>query len=89
MKSVDLPSDSVLVLVVAARPSGPHVDININTEWWEAAGKDHRKAVFMAGLEALGRLGNRVIPEEFSEEATRPLDPLPPDLADDAKGSKP
>lgn len=78
MKSVEFPSDSVLVIVARALPDGPKIDAHVNAEWWQAAGKDHRKALFVAAVTALGELGNRVIPEEFGPDAMRDLERLSP-----------
>ena len=77
MKAVNLPSDAVLVLVTRATETGPHVDVHVSEEWWAGASKDHRKAVFMAALQALGAAGGRVIPEEFGGEAGRPVEKMP------------
>jgi hypothetical protein len=77
MKKIDFPSDAVLVAVARAKEKGPWIDIHVSEEWWAAASKDHRKALFMKLLQSIGEVGNRVIPEEFSEEAGRPIDPLP------------
>ena len=77
MDPIQLSPRAVLVLVASANDDGPHVDININQEWWATAHKDHRKALFIACIEATGAMGQRVIPEEFSVSAMRPLDKIP------------
>lgn len=65
MKTIQVPSDAVLVVLGRARPEGPQIDCNINTEWWEAASKEHRRSLFTSTIEAIGELGGQVIPEEF------------------------
>lgn len=79
MKTLALPSDAVFVLVARAQERGPQIDINVSEEWWAGASKDYRKAVFVATIEALGRTGGQVIPEEFTGQALNPPE-LPPSL---------
>ena len=75
-KTIEVPSDGVLILVARATEDGPHVDIMLSQEWWAAAAKDHRKALFEAALTVIGQAGQRVIPEEFGPEAQRDLEPM-------------
>lgn len=77
MKTISVPSDGVLVLVARALPSGPHVDVSVNTEWWQGAGKEHRKALFIAALDSLRKVGEQVIPEEFHGQDLQPGGPTP------------
>lgn len=75
-KLIALPPYAVLVLVIRAETEGPHVDINVSEEWWAGASKEHRKAAFIAAVDALGRAGARVIPEEFGPGAERELEAM-------------